>query len=424
MKIKNILTAMLVLGFTVLAHDHSEVSQENLFDTCSVTGCVACQPGEQITSGEKNIGVWLQPTYRQYSSAESGIPGFFPGHEGERPHKQGLGVDHTEFYWSASKADQIRGSAVIAIAEHEGETEIEFEEAYIETLNSYLLPEGANVKLGRAFWTLGSLNAQHSHSDNFADRPLPYRVFLDKAFNDDGAEISYKLPIDMYAVVGAGSFRGNDYPYGGVEEGQEENNAQSAYIRVGNTIDDNSSWRAGAYMLSGDVGNRETKHEHDGESETFNFNGESDLIIYDVRYSYKNLVLTGEYFSRTETGNLRIRTDGEDDTFGLNDVDSSGWYASAVYEINPKMRAGIRYSKLGSPDFSNANNNDANVIGDDAVLATAHEGEFAGDDPTAIAYMIDWNHSDNSLIRFQINKEEMSSGETDDQFIVQYIMNL
>ena len=213
---------------------------------------------------------------------------------------------------------------------------IEFEEAYIETLNSYLLPDGVNVKLGRAFWTLGSLNAQHSHSDNFADRPLPYRVFLDKAFNDDGAEISYQLPIDMYAVVGAGSFKGNDFPYGGVEEGQEENNAQSAYIRVGNKIDDNSSWRAGAYMLTGDVGNRETKHEHDGVSETFNFNGESDLIIYDVRYSYKNLVLTGEYFSRTETGNLRIQTDGEDDTFGLNDVDSSGWYASAVYEINPK----------------------------------------------------------------------------------------
>ena len=177
-------------------------------------------------------------------------------------------------------------------------------------------------------------------------------------------------------------------------------------------------------MLTGDVGNRETKHEHDGVSETFNFNGESDLIIYDVRYSYKNLVLTGEYFSRTETGNLRIQTDGEDDTFGLNDVDSSGWYASAVYEINPKMRAGVRYSKLGSPDFSNANNNDLTVVGDDAVLATAHEGEFAGDDPTAIAYMIDWNHSDNSLIRFQINKEEMSNGQTDDQFIVQYIMNL
>ena len=36
----------------------------------------------------------------------------------------------------------------------------------------------------------------------------------------------------------------------------------------------------------------------------------------------------------------------------LNDVDSSGWYVQAVYKFNPKMRAGIRYSKLGSPDLS------------------------------------------------------------------------
>jgi len=414
MKIKNILTMMLVLSFTVIAHDHSETSQKDLFDTCSITGCVACQPSEQIKSEEKNIGVWLQPTYRNYSLAESGIPGFFPGHEGERPHKQGIGVDHTEFYWSASKADQLRGSAVIAIAEHEGETEIEFEEAYIETLNSYLLPDGMNVKLGRAFWTLGSLNAQHSHSDNFADRPLPYRVFLDKAFNDDGAEISYQLPIDMYAVVGAGSFKGNDFPYGGVEEGQEENNAQSAYIRVGNKIDDNSSWRAGAYMLSGKVGSRTVSHEHEGETpETFAFSGDSDLFIYDVRYSYKNLVLTGEYFTRTEDGTLTI-TEGSDpaENFTMNDVDSSGWYISGVYELNPKMRAGVRYSKLGSPDM-------------DPVLGGDHAGQNPnGYDPTAIAYMIDWNHSDNSLIRFQINQEEMKDGETDDQFIVQYIMNL
>ena len=413
MKIKNIFVALLFTVSIAMAHDH-----DNLFDLCSVTGCVACQPTTNIESdSNRAIGVWLQPTYRQYSLAESGIPGFFPGHEGERPHKQGIGVDHTEFYWSASKADQLRGSAVIAIAEHEEETEIEFEEAYIETLNSYLLPEGANIKLGRAFWTLGSLNAQHSHSDNFADRPLPYRVFLDKAFNDDGAEISYKLPIDMYAVVGAGTFRGNDFPYGGVEEGQEENNAQSSYIRLGNTIDDNSSWRVGAYMLSGKAGNRSVSHEHNGEKETFAFKGDSDLFIYDVRYSYKNLVLTGEYFTRTETGNLTVK-EGDDDAVAisqLNEVDSSGWYISGVYELNPKMRAGIRYSKLGSPNLTFLQGTEAEII---------ENQDPNGYDPTAIAYMIDWNHSDNSLIRFQINQEEMKDGETDDQFIVQYIMNL
>ncbi|MFL2859169.1 MAG: hypothetical protein ACJ0BW_00320 [Pontiellaceae bacterium] len=416
-----IITSVLLITFLANAHDH-----DNLFDLCSVTGCVACEPGTAVdVESSRAIGVWLQPTYRAYSLDESGIPGFFPGHEGERPHKQGIGVDHTEFYWSANKADQLRGSAVIAIAEHEGETEIEFEEAYIETLNSYLLPDGVNVKLGRAFWTLGSLNAQHSHSDNFADRPLPYRVFLDKAFNDDGAEISYQLPIDMYAVIGAGSFKGNDFPYGGVEEGQEENNAQSAYIRVGNKIDENSSWRAGAYMLSGDVGSRQTGHEHDGVEETYRFSGESDLSIFDVRYAYNALTLTGEYFSRSETGDMFIGHSLEGDaTYAFDDVETTGWYVSAVYELNPKMRAGVRYSKLGSPDFTGIEDPSQAPGSELETLVGAHEGEFVGNDPTAIAYMIDWNHSDNSLIRFQINQEEMNDGETDDQFLVQYIMNL
>ena len=424
--IKSITMALCVASLAI-AHDH-----ESLFDKCAVTGCVACEPSANIEDGNaKNIGVWLQPTFRDFSADESGMTGFFPGHEGERPEKQGLGVDHTEFYWSATKADQLRGSAVIAIAEHDGETEVEFEEAYVETLNSYLLPEGMNIKFGRAFWTFGALNAQHSHSDSFADRPLPYRAFLNKAFNDDGLEVSYKLPVDFYAVVGAGNFRGNDYPFGLAEEAEAGNEGKSGYIRVGSTLTEDSSWRAGAYMLSGNVGSRQTGHTHDGESETFTFSGESDLYVYDLRYSYKGLVLSGEYFSRTETGDLNIVVDEvtgsrKDDTFGLNDIETSGWYVSAVYELNPKMHIGVRYSKLGSPDYSSSANNNNLAVGDDALLSTAHEGEFnAGNyDPMALSYMIDWKHSDCSLIRLQINNEELSDGNKDDQFIVQYIMHL
>ena len=105
-------------------------------------------------------------------------------------------------------------------------------------------------------------------------------------------------------------------------------------------------------MLSGNVGSRQTGHTHDGESETFTFSGESDLYVYDLRYSYKGLVLSGEYFSRTETGDLNIVVDEgngapENDTFGLNDIETSGWYVSAVYELNSKMRLGVRYSNLG-----------------------------------------------------------------------------
>ena len=81
MKIIKIITSVLLITSLANAHDH-----DNLFDLCSVTGCVACEPGT-AEDGESSraIGVWLQPTYRAYSLDESGIPGFFPGHEGERP---------------------------------------------------------------------------------------------------------------------------------------------------------------------------------------------------------------------------------------------------------------------------------------------------------------------------------------------------
>jgi hypothetical protein len=418
---------MLCIASIATADTHS-----TLFDTCAVSGCVACEPTDRIEDGNaKNIGVWLQPTFYEFSADESGITGFFPGHEGERPEKQGLGVDHTEFYWSATKEDQLRGNAVIAIAEHDGETEIEFEEAYVETIKSYLLPDGMNLKLGRAFWTFGALNAQHTHSDSFADRPLPYRAFLNNAFNDDGLEVSYKLPVDFFAVIGAGSFRGNDFPFGLGEEAEAGNEATSGYIRLGSNLSEDSSWRVGAYMLSGNAGSRQTSHTHNGNSETFTFSGESDLYAYDIRLAVNKLTLSGEYFNRKETGNLNIRIDEvnttpEDDTFTLTDIDTRGWYLSAVYEINEKIRIGARYSKLGSPDYSTSTNNDLLATGDDALLSTAHEGEFnaGGHDPVARSYMVDWKHSECSLIRFQLNDEELSDGNTDEQFIVQYIMHL
>ena len=59
------------------------------------------------------------------------------------------------------------------------------------------------------------MNEHHAHTDDFADRPLPYRAFLNKAYNDDGIEVSYVLPTDFYTEIGGGVFRGDDFPFGG-----------------------------------------------------------------------------------------------------------------------------------------------------------------------------------------------------------------
>ena len=83
MSIIKSITLVLCVASIAIAHDHS-----SLFDKCAVTGCVACEPSANIEDGNtKNIGVWLQPTFRDFSADESGMTGFFPGHEGERPEK-------------------------------------------------------------------------------------------------------------------------------------------------------------------------------------------------------------------------------------------------------------------------------------------------------------------------------------------------
>ena len=91
------------------------------------------------------IGVILQGKFQSFSENESEFAGFAVGEEAERG-GEGFGIDETELNFSASVDNVFRGSATVALHEHEGETEVEIEEAYVETL---ALPYGLNAKAGR-----------------------------------------------------------------------------------------------------------------------------------------------------------------------------------------------------------------------------------------------------------------------------------
>ncbi|PIR37165.1 MAG: hypothetical protein COV35_10790 [Alphaproteobacteria bacterium CG11_big_fil_rev_8_21_14_0_20_39_49] len=355
-----------------------------------------------------SIGVILNGQYSQFSSDEGEIAGFAVGHEGERP-REGFAVDHTEINFSANVDDKFFGSTTAAIAQHEGETEIELEEAFIQTLPGVGLPNGMSVKAGRAFWTLGYLNEHHRHADDFADRPLPYRAFLNEAFNDDGAQISYVLPTDFYSEIGGGLFRGDDFPFG---EGDGEGiGAWSAFARVGGDIGDNQSWRLGGYILSGEAdGSRLTNED------MVSFTGDTDIYAADIRYTWaptgnarnREVILQGEYFWRNEDG---IYEDTDAGTGAVNfDDSSSGWYAQGVYKFAPQWRVGLRYSQLEASDIP---------VG---LAGSALDSE--GYDPKAYSTMLDWTNSEFSRVRLQYNREELARGQDDDQIMVQYIMSL
>ncbi|MBK19251.1 MAG: hypothetical protein CMM52_10505 [Rhodospirillaceae bacterium] len=376
----------------------------------AVTGKKAtpASAGKSIKDNSFNpsLGIVLNGRASTYSENSSEIAGFGIGEEGERG-REGLAIDESEINFSANVDDKFYASSTVAIVREEGEDKVELEEAYLQTLPDAGLPDGLRIKAGRAFWTLGYLNEHHAHADDFADRPLPYRAFLNKAFNDDGVEISYVVPADLFIEFGGGVFRGDDFPAGDSVSGL---GAWSAYGRIGGDIGDNQSWRLGAYTLHTDVNGRSTNEGN------VNFIGKSNLYAADLRYTWaptgnaKNseLILQAEYFNRNEEGTY---SDSEASTGNVNFDDSSqGWYAQAVYKFAPSWRIGARYSQL--------------LAADTPAGLTGSALDSAGHDPYTMSVMGDWTNSEFGRIRVQYNREELSDGREDNQFILQYIMSI
>ena len=391
------------------------------------------------------IGVVLDGRLAKYSEdGGGGIPAFQVGHHGERG-GEGLALGHSEIVMSSNVDDKFFGNLTLGLGSHDGATELEIEEAFIQTLPGAGLPDGLRIKAGRALWTFGYLNELHAHGDDFADRPLPYRTYLDGHYNDDGAEFSWVLPSDLYAEIGGGAFRGDDTPFAGSADGL---NAWSAWARLGGDIGRNSSWRIGGYVLTGEANQRggghaghghgedehgedehgedehgedehgedehgEDEHGHDHSdhgddfAEVFSegmFTGDTRLWGVDFRWIWaptgnareSELILQGEYFRSDEDGTYLLGEDAH-----RLDGSSWGWYAQAVYRFIPRWRIGARYARLHPPSAAGL-----------------------GHDPWAASLMADWTNSEFGRIRLQYNREELSAGAADNQFLLQYVMSL
>ncbi len=358
--------------------------------------------GRKIFGNEFNpsVGVILNGKFSNFSENSSEIKGFGIGEEGERG-SEGLSLGESELNFSASVDDKFKASMTAAIVREDGSDKVELEEAFVQTLPGAGLPDGLSVKAGRALWTLGYMNENHAHVDDFADRPLPYRAFLNKAFNDDGIEVSYVLPTPFYSEIGGGAFRGDDFPAGSSDG--EGASSYSTFARIGGDIGMNQSWRLGGSWLSSDVKGRSSNED------TITFIGDSDLYIADLKYTWaptgnpknKELTLQGEYFLRYEDGTYNGTA---------FDDSASGWYAQSVYKFHPQWRVGYRYTALESPDTPTG------LIGTDL--------DSQGYNPYINSVMADWTNSEFSRIRFQYNNDKTVKGQTDNQFIVQYVMSI
>jgi hypothetical protein len=287
------------------------------------------------------------------------------------------------------------------------------EEAFIQTI---ALSGGVTVKAGRFLSAIGYLNSQHAHTWDFADAPLAYQAFLGTQFGDDGLQITWLAPTELFLELGAGAGRGRAYP--GSDRDKNGTGAGTLFAHLGGDAGTSHSWRIGLSGLATAPQNREfSDTDLAGNSVTNRFSGDTRLWMADFIWKYaphgnaanNGFKLQAEYLKRRDDGELVYDTGGSANTASC-DARQSGWYVQGIYQFMPYWRIGLRTEQLdhGTVDYSS---NGANLAAPDF-------------DPHKNSAMVDYSPGEFSRIRVQFARDNSRRDVTDNQLIVQYQMSL
>jgi hypothetical protein len=341
------------------------------------------------------ISVILSGSYAQFKNnpVNYAIPGFALA-EGVGPGEQGFSLGESELSIAANIDDQFYGRFTASLA---ADNTVEMEEAFVETVG---LGAGITIKGGRFLSGIGYLNGKHSHTWDFVDQPLVYRAMLGDQLKDDGVQVRWLVPTDLFFEIGAEALRGNNFPAGG--SANYGRGTTSVFAHIGGDFNDSHSWTAGVSYLDAKSDARST-----GEPAEL-FTGNSKLAIIDFVWKWAphgnstqtNFKLQAEYFRRAEDGSYQ----GVD--YG---ADQSGYYLQGVYQFMPRWRVGVRYDRLHADDPGVA------------FVGTALETQ--GHDPHRWSAMLDFSRTEFSRFRVQYNQDD-STPDTDHQWYMQYVMSL
>lgn len=344
------------------------------------------------------------------------LPGFAKGNEAGLG-ARGLSLGHSELIMSANVDENFYGQLTLAFADHDGETEVELEEAFIQTLG---LGHGFAVKGGRFLSKIGYLNQQHAHAWDFADAPLIYRGLFGDQLIDDGLQISWLAPTDIFLELGAELLSGSGFPAAGSNDGV---GAWTVFADIGGDIGLEHSWKLGVshWQANNIDGRSGSAHAHgDGDAETPSFSGDSNINALSAVYKWaplgnpkeQNFKFQFEYFERQETGNIVMLNSGPPIEVTSYDGQQKGWYAQTTYKFRPQWQAGLRYDWL-----------DSHNRGSDAGVLTEAGLDNEGLNPKRYSASLDWVPSEFSRIRLQFSQDE-SYEKKDQQLILQYTMSL
>ena len=255
------------------------------------------------------VSLILQGQYRRMQDVpERAISGYWPagGHD-HGGDERGFSVDSSELIVSANISPYFRGMLNVALKD--GEAEVE--EAWFQPLG---LGQGFTLKGGRFLSGIGYLNEQHPHAWDFADAPLMSKALFGEHYGQDGLQLKWVAPTDLFMEFGAEIGRGQNFP--GTDRNQNGVGATSLFAHVGGDVGRSHAWRAGLSWLATRAKDREAHFEDTdaaGPNEVEGlFTGRSRTWIADFVWKwapegnpgYRNLKLQAELFRRTEDGDL------------------------------------------------------------------------------------------------------------------------
>ena len=345
------------------------------------------------------------------------ITGFAPSGGEVAPASRGFGLGESELIVGASIDPYFRGQLVAALTP---ENEVEVEEAFFQTLS---LGQGFTLKGGRFLSGIGYQNEIHQHAWDFQDASLAHKAFLGGRFNDDGLQLRWVAPTDLFLELGAEVGRGRTFP--ATDRNRNGANAWSLFGHVGGDIGASTAWRAGLSYLRASPRERSFEDvDSSGGTVAQSFSGNSELWIADFVAKWAtDFKLQGEYFYRRESGTLAYDDSAGSALFGpVSDAyrsRQSGWYLQGAYQFIPRWRFGYRYDRL---NFGTVENGIvANGLGparaDFALLMTEHN-------PSRHTLMLDWSPTEFSRLRLQFASDKSRIGVTDHQALLQYIFSL
>jgi len=348
--------------------------------------------GGSYTSTSRDPGDW-------------NIAGFPPSGGEAGPGERSFNLGESELTFAANIDPYFSGVLTAAIT---GENEIEVEEAFVRTT---ALPDGFTGKMGRFFSGFGYLNEVHAHAWDFVDQPLVYQAMFGGQSRQDGVQVKWLAPTDLFIELGAEAGNGDSYPATrGAGNGL---NAAALFAHVGGDVGDNTSWRAGLSWIDSQAEDRAGGIADASGNPLFeSFTGDAHTWVVDGVIKWapsprRQLKVQGEYLHREESGEIA-------DATGLLLADDylnrqSGWYLQSVYQFTPRWRVGARYDSLdsGTPHYT---------LAPDGLLSAS---------PDRVSLMLDWNPSEFSRLRAQYDWDDArDDGDTDRILRLQYLYGI